>query len=385
MRSCIAFAAIAWTICACGPGEQPGRLLVDLVTDFAPGRHFATVRTEVSEMSASPGTSAFRTVERAAEAGEPFARGIRVAELDAPSIGPSLVRVALLAADGRTVAERTAIVRVEGDVGITVLITRDCGVVSCGGEGMDMEACQGGRCIPATCLPEFPSGCGSTIVPGMDGGMPMSPECVSDADCAPDVECAEASCTAGLCVVGADDSDCDASEVCDDRSGCVPTPVCGDGSCDAGESYCDCQVDCGEGCGSACCTGEDLVFPEEIPLEPPPPPPPPAAPTGPGECVVVCCDGESNITIEADAYACRDAYPFCRPHGRVELMFFAGFQIYERPPTRRCLYCCALCQKRRRFHRVEGVSRRCDAAARDWCSEGTRGGFEDADWRDCDP
>jgi hypothetical protein len=378
VRTCLVFAVIAASTCGCGSDAEPGRLLVDLVTDYAPGRHFATVRTEVSEMSASPGTTAFRTVERAAEAGEPFARGIRVAELDAPSAEPSLVRVALLAEDGRTVAERTALVRIEGDFGITVLITRDCGTVACGGAGMDLEACQGAQCVPATCLPELPSECGST-------GMGISPECETDADCAPEVDCAEASCTAGLCITGADDSACDDTEVCDDRSGCVPAPTCGDGSCDAGESYCECGADCVEGCGSACCTGEDPVEPEEIPLEPPPPNPPPAAPVGPGECVVVCCDGESSITVVADAYACRDAFPFCRPHGRVEVMFFAGFQIYERPPWRRCLYCCALCQKRRRFHRVPGVSRRCWAAARDWCSEGTRGGYEDSDWRDCDP
>ena len=371
MRTAIALAVIAASLCACG-SDDPSLLLVDLVTDYAPGRHFATVRTEVSEMSAAPGMRAFRTVERVAEAGESFVSGVRVAELDAPPSGPSLVRVALLAEDGRTLAERTAIVSVEGTFGITVLITRDCAGVSCGGE----DTCQGGRCVPATCLPEVPSGC---------DGVPVSPECERDGDCDAGVECAEASCTAGLCVVAADDSACDASEVCDDRSGCVPAPPCGDGSCDAGESYCDCPADCVEGCGSACCTGEDPVFPEEIPDEPPPPDPPVGAPLGPGECVVVCCDGFSDVTIEDDAGACRDAYPTCRAHGRVEVMYFAGFEIYQRPPSRSCNYCCALCQDRRRYHRVEGVTMGCTDAVRAYCDEGTRGGFEDADWRDCDP
>jgi hypothetical protein len=366
---------------AAGCAADSPRLLVDLVTDYVPGRHFFTVRTEVSRASEGTDAPAFATAERLVRDGETtFVGGVRVAELDGLPSGPAILRLTLLADDSRSVAERMAIVSLEGDTGATVLITRDCAAVVCEPDGGEISACEGGRCVPGACLPETPDAC--------EPDPTMSPECVEPADCVSDLACGRTACVAGICLSSADDALCGETEVCDDRTGCVPAPACGNMVCEPGESDCDCPTDCAGGCGSGCCTGEEGEpppdeLPEDIPEEPPPPDPPPGVPPGPGECVVVCCDGFTEITTQPDASACRDAYANCRPHGRVETMHFEGFQIYQRPATRRCVYCCALCGNRLRYHRVIEVVRHCGVAARDYCDTGTRGGLDDADWRNC--
>lgn len=352
-------------------GDSP-RLFVDVVTDYTPDRHFSAVRTEM--WSGTDGTDgvAIYAIERYVEPDDDFLAGARVAEVDSPPTGPATLRVTLLANDIRPIALRTAILNVQGNFGATVLITRDCAQVSCPAE----EACQAGRCISAGCIPEAPDECEPPT---------MTPECVADADCTTEVPCAHARCVAGSCLIAAEDTACADGEICDETSGCVPTPACGDSTCDEGESYCECPTDCSDACGSGCCTGEDIetTLPNDIPDEPPPEIDPTGLPSGEGECVVVCCDGFTEVTTQPNFWACRDYYRNCRPHGRVETMHFEGYLLYERPSTRRCVYCCALCGNRLRFHRVVEVVSGCTVAAEEYCDTGTRGGLVDADWRDC--
>jgi len=111
--------------------------------------------------------------------------------------------------------------------------------------------------------------------------------------------------------------------------------------------------------------------------------PPEPAPEA-GECAVRCCDGTLALFTAANAAVCRDSYGACTAHDNVLRMRFDGVLIYERDSA--CYrYCCALCNNRERYHRVEGVTSGCTGAAADYCEVGTRGGLRDADWRDCEP
>lgn len=207
--------------CAGGGGA---RLVVDVKTDLRPGVDFVAVRTEV----ASDAPDGIRRADTtSALAGEDFVTGVRVTELEALPRGEYSIRATLVDAAARAVVARATRVRLRGDLGVVVLITRDCVDVECpmpGGDPSRTE-CQSGRCVSPDCR----EGCES--------------ECSFDVECAVEVDCAEPRCVEGACLAEARDERCGAGQMCDAERGCVARELM-----DAGPPPPDCVVDtdCGE-------------------------------------------------------------------------------------------------------------------------------------------
>ncbi len=170
-------------------------VVLDLRTDIVPNVEFAAVETILTEP---------RDVQQvAALVGQDFVRGERIAELRNVPLGERVIDVSLLARDGSVVAERQVRIDVEGDLGLTVLITRDCVGMTCGGG----NACVAGTCAPDTCV-ETGSACPAA-------------ECTSASDCpAPAASCAEARCVGGACLYAT------VSGACPDAEACVPDEGC---------------------------------------------------------------------------------------------------------------------------------------------------------------
>lgn len=184
-------------------GSESTSIRVDLRTDFVPGIEFTDVRTTVVDVSETTRLS------RDDDAFEPT----RVATLDDVPRGNQIVAVELLDASGELVAERAVRVRLREDLGVTVLITRDCRGVMCPGAGDDPNAltCLGGRCVPLDCT---------------DGTSPEcpDPECESAAECVDGSACSSAQCLDGACVYRRDDAMCDAEQYCEPERGCLDVP-----------------------------------------------------------------------------------------------------------------------------------------------------------------
>jgi hypothetical protein len=126
--SLAALTVLVLGISACS--DDGAIVVLDLRTDIVPNVEFAAVETILSEP---------RDVQQvAALVGQDFLRGERIAELRNVPLGERVIDVSLLARDGSAVAERQVRVDVEGDLGLTVLITRDCVGTTCGG---------GNRCV----------------------------------------------------------------------------------------------------------------------------------------------------------------------------------------------------------------------------------------------
>lgn len=195
-----------------GCPESEALLAVDVRAELAPGVEFDAVRTEVLT-----GDATGRFAERAATAGEPYAAGVRVAELGGLSRGVVTVRVTLSRA-GALVMQRPLRVELTGaSHAVTALFARDCVGVACPIPGGDpiAAACVGGMCQDARCTEETPEFC--------------APECTSAADCGSTSSCATAECTAsGSCFVVTDDARCDPGQTCDAVEGCIggPAPLC---------------------------------------------------------------------------------------------------------------------------------------------------------------
>lgn len=215
MRGCrrpalsVSLAALVLVV-ACAPGS--GSLTVQLVSDMTPGVELDRARAMLAR---SDGTDLGTPVEVSLAAGRSLGRPTRLALFSAIAADDYVLTVEV-ARGGRTVQSRALRVRVEGDVVRTVLLTRDCGGVSCpGGADPSAVACLGGRCVDPHCAPEDPTSCGT-------------PECSADADCGPGpVDCAPRRCTAGTCVATPDDALCTGGASCDAIVGCVaPTTRC---------------------------------------------------------------------------------------------------------------------------------------------------------------
>jgi hypothetical protein len=158
--------------CSCSGGSDH-EVLVELVTDLVPGVEFTSVSTSIEDP--------LRVNETAAIVGDDFVTGQRVAELLEVPNGTRLLTVRLLQATGELVAERRVRVEVNDDIGVTVLVTRDCQSVTCGED----QSCLGGTCVSVECGPATsdPS-CGPA-------------ECAADSDCPAMADCARPRCTAG--------------------------------------------------------------------------------------------------------------------------------------------------------------------------------------------
>lgn len=190
-------------IVALGCAGDDASLRVDLRTDFVPGVELREVRTIVDD-----DLSRTLTVTR----GDELFEAGRVADFDAIARGEHRIEVTLLGPEGE-LARRSVRVRVEGDFGVTVLMTRDCRGVACPGAGDDISAlsCLGGTCVSDDCV---------------DGTSPdcPEPECRTTGDCDVAAACTDAECVEGVCVYRRDDSQCAADEYCDPDDGCVSIP-----------------------------------------------------------------------------------------------------------------------------------------------------------------
>ncbi len=177
-----------------------GRLLVDLRTDYVPAVEFDQVVVEVDGV---------RVFEQAAVISDDYVRGVRV--LSSEETGDVLVNVTLLL-DDAVVQMRRVRAEITSSLGVTVVITRDCGDVACPGDGsLTATECLGGTCVEPECTPETPELCGDALV-------------CDETECAATVtsDCASASCQEGSCLITRDDARCDAGEYCNPDGGCTP-------------------------------------------------------------------------------------------------------------------------------------------------------------------
>lgn len=203
-------AAIGLVACT---GE--GTLVVSLRTDYAAG-------TEVREARLTIDGEDERAVALAA--GTDLLEGARLAQLEGVAPGDHTVTVRLVGASGRVLGARDVRVRVDGAVGVTVVITRDCAGVVCPAGDPALSACLDGRCVDPACTPEAPERC-------------PPPACAADGDCAaPAAACGAARCQDGVCFELGDDAMCGPDERCDPARGCRSTLA---GPC---ESALDCPL-----------------------------------------------------------------------------------------------------------------------------------------------
>ncbi len=201
-------------------GDDGADLVVDLRTDIVPGVELDTVDTLLDPVEGG----GMRTVP--VDSHDDLVTGARIGEFPGLAPGVHTVRVFLRRADGAVVASRTTRVVVQGDIGLTVVISRACREVVCPatGDAADRTECFGGRCVRPECSPIQPEVCGA-------------PMCATDASCASAiVPCASARCVEGVCLVSGVDALCSTGERCDPEVGCTTElPDAGTGA-DAGPS-----------------------------------------------------------------------------------------------------------------------------------------------------
>lgn len=235
LHAAVAVASIAASACALAGCESGTTLYVDVRTDLVPGREFVSVRTEVSSMEITAGTSSISRVTPAMR-GEDFLRGVRVAEVQGLPGGTSYVRATLLGAGGVPIVERDVIVTGQGAVAVTVVLTRDCRGVECGTD----TTCASGRCVPRSCGGSADrTSCGD-------------PRCTLDEQCSVPTSCGAPHCFEATCFVVLDDRACPAGQACTEE-GCVGEP--GDAGWDAGLDGSSTVLDgCACAPGTACTT-----------------------------------------------------------------------------------------------------------------------------------
>jgi len=204
-----------------GCSSSGARLLVDLRTDLRPGVDFVGVRTEYAETRLGSGVL---RAELLARSDQDYVDGLRVAEFGEVTPGTRWLRVSLVDVAGEVTASRVTLVRVSGDVGVTVVITRECAGVVCPApsDAPERTTCSGGRCVDPAC--------------GVDGAASCDPaNCTTDAECGGALACARGVCVEGECLNAPDDALCASSETCDAVLGCVARPEDGGvGPMDAG-------------------------------------------------------------------------------------------------------------------------------------------------------
>lgn len=197
--------------CSSSTGDE---LTVDLRTDLEPGRELVGVVTEVFD---EEGTLLATDEHLVRPERDDFFVGARVAEFTSLGRRRILIRVATLGSGSFAFLDRLVEVELEGDLAITVLMTRDCRSVFCP-EG---TACVDGACVDQRCVAESLEGC--------------EPSCADDADCSTALECVQGRCVDGACFDTLEDGLCDEGEICSASVGCVAQSGCSeDAECDDG-------------------------------------------------------------------------------------------------------------------------------------------------------
>ena len=192
-----AFAIGLLATCTCT--EDARVLIVDVRTDLIPGAEFSGVEVSVGG----------QTEQRLVSMGDDWHAGIRVARFVDPAGDPVTLSVRAIK-DGSLVIARNASLRVAGNVGITITLTRTCAGITCPGpsDSPSASACIGGRCVDERCLTGTEPTC------DID-----SAECTDSSGC-PSIGCANRVCeVGGFCFVSS--TSCDEG-ICDPVSGmCV--------------------------------------------------------------------------------------------------------------------------------------------------------------------
>lgn len=221
---CVALLAASSPGCA-----STGEVVVDVHTDFSPGRDFDAV------VVTTPGA---RTVAPAAITD--WLAGARIGPTPSPT-GSQAVAVELQLR-GVLVVRRTVRVMVTGTVVVPVWLVRACVDVTCPAPGGDPLAseCSDGRCVAPECL----------------GGGTACPVAVCDVDddCPPsDIACARNACLDGHCVSQAIPGVCAPGAWCDPTMGCRVDPFDG-GPPDAGPADAPTRIDAPRppGCTDPC-------------------------------------------------------------------------------------------------------------------------------------
>jgi hypothetical protein len=197
---------VCWLLAALAAGgceASTGLILVNLRTDFAVPAEVVAARTVMVD---ADGAEQQRRLDLDPTAD--WLHGGPIAELRGLPLGPTSLRISLLAADEAVVLERPVAVDLdERAQAVTVGMGRSCVDVVCEG---DRRACVGRRCVPETCFDETSDeACGE-------------PECRGAADCEAGLAgCARAACVEGACLSLADEALCAATERCDAQLGCV--------------------------------------------------------------------------------------------------------------------------------------------------------------------
>jgi hypothetical protein len=228
---CIAVAALF----GCDGGTQ---LLVDVRTDYAPGREFTRV-----EVVLRSGDTAVRSVETITDELEDYLAGERVAELEDLAPGAYTLEVTLRSPSGETGAAAIPL-SLSASRGITVVITRDCAGVTCpeAGGSADATECLNARCVEPDCLLGDRGACVA--------------RCASDSECAAGAACTRGRCIDGVCLVASDPSVCPGG-VCDPEDGCVTRTDAGmpDAGPEPDAGRCESDMECPptHACASGVC------------------------------------------------------------------------------------------------------------------------------------
>ncbi len=234
-----ALTVLALAAAAVGCSADTTDLVVDLRTDFVPGREFGNVRVRLEPPGGVAATEPPRfAVVGGAGASERYFRGVRIAEISAVPASFRL-RTTLFDSLGALVAERETSVRAPQDTAVTVVITRrGCGACPTAGGDPLASVCVDGRCCRVD-----EDACTT---------------CAADAECPARAACTSPRCIAGVCLSEPVDSRCAAGETCDVELGCVATSADAGVGVDGGSACvpadCDDGVPCtADSCGPAGC------------------------------------------------------------------------------------------------------------------------------------
>lgn len=207
MTRALPLIALFLSLSACDGDDSA--LLVDLRTDYVPGLDFVTVEVSATPAGATTELPSSRTVSTR-DSFLPV--GSRVAEYRGIPAGTTSVRVRLRSRSGAFVGEGRVVVDIQGQNGVTVVISRSCMDIVCPLDDPGATACYGGRCVTPDCRPGDMTTCGEA-------------ECSADTECTPSASCGIGRCVDGVCFADRDDSACGAMEICDPATGCVGAPV----------------------------------------------------------------------------------------------------------------------------------------------------------------
>ena len=221
---------LAWLALALCCATPESTVIVDVVTDFAPGTEFQAVRTRIVD-----GPEAL--IQAAEGDDDQYLRARRVATFDSElRPGEITVRVELLRPDGAVLASQSRSGTLTNILAVTAVFTRNCQDVRC----REDEVCIDETCVSNACDPSNPATCPDSVL------------CVEDEDCLGPIlaECARNMCIGSFCLVETDHSECGAGLYCNAEVGCSPRPTdgaCVDGApcplednpCEAGVARCE--------------------------------------------------------------------------------------------------------------------------------------------------